>query len=1199
MKKILFILFLSFIMAFAFKSNAYASMDTGDIGGNADDDYLDNTTGKQSFVDGVSEYMSGWLMYVVEEKDNGEVQVKTDVKVWYSYNEPTEKQWSSTKVLDTDTRIGDRHIDLFTDDVKTNAPWGPPVVTSSGSAYASSDGNRARGRAVKNWFTTDTHLTDTLAILWGEGFAKEFIDNEYVLVLEPVYWLQMHVYVESADKYIATGIYGYGTVRGFARIMNNPTYSSVFTSTGSRAFGRYTNYYFPNCCKFEFDQLGLKAPNRTADVNADSDRYARLYNQTMIDYAYGIMTVWAREAGTGTPEVPTDPSNPPDETITYPVAPTKVNIEAYTYNYSDEFNLDKNNDPAGRIPSGEILTNGIEVDSWRVHYAPLKKSGSGTFTASYDIEVVDTSIHEVNISAGRYNEFKDSYPNLRIENGYLYDGSTPLKEEKVTTEYHYYNGYEVPVTKSYEYLYLADGLNSVDFLDFSYAEITNDCYYKNAAGEPMVVHRDNKTFEDIEYKKGKYIISTPTNKSNILIKGCSSVEEGKSIANGRASGDVGNYVVEGDYLTVNGIQFLNGNNPKKNIDPTKYSYPKTNMEVDVKIPFNVRNGHYPTSAKYYYINRTKGLINTTTKDADKTTIEQRILKGYTQNEPVFVHTPVVSPVKLYNTETETQLVPSKVNSDYVDYQLILEHTYSFKFDMGMHLNLQGYGSNDFSKYVKKAEVSFPFDVAIVENETGTDMYTYYKANEWIEVNYREETFFYIPPYALETDYAEIYYRVWAYNSEEIESEQESANLESNNYVAYYKTAVQLSGIIYNFQVVGIQDERLTDAHMNDIYKPHEGRLSVFPYCPYKEERKWGNLNRVGTPWLRYTLDSTITNAWNPRYLLPFSNYKGKEAGQLSYPSVTMSTGTRFAFSVETIANLWDDGIDSIEITPTFRYVDKNGNVDTDILLYTSSTVLDYMPWGSEDEWTYDVELSHDGFRGSFNDAQVKYTMQKYNENNGTNYTYTSNFLYTREMKASYTASKITLNSNLRLLTGHVEELEKNLAREGAGLIQLDDDAVIPLDAETKDRFNYSMQTWFGMYTVPSNEYLHVVRKKDLAGYTDMDDDGDVDLYDYMYSQETGGIAGKGQDDIFQHDGFLVIGFDIVTKNNGEEHLTYHGGLLDMCEVQGIVDEVFASKYFSQNPEEITIQIESGDVAIVDLSKDLLDRTSKVGIMIIN
>lgn len=1189
MKKILFILFMSFTMALMFQSTAYATqITTPDTGGNADNGATGDGGKYNNFQDGVSEDNSGWILYVVDKDGKN----KSGTKLWYSYNAPTTNQYEgqANKKIDVHTRLGNLKPNLKGTDYKTNAPWGPPVWTHSNGPWATNDDEHGRGRAVKNWFVTGDNLEATITKLWGADFYNEFIDNEYVLVLEPIFWLQMHM-KDSNGNFTPIGIYGYGTARGFARIMKEYAYINIggknvkiFGDNGCDAFHRYTNNYYPNCVKFEKEQFGIPVLNKGG----------RLTHDEIINYAYGIMTVWAREAGTG----PIDPTPSDPDNTTKPTVPSKVEVEAYTYNYSDQFNLDKNNDPAGRIPSGEQLTNGILVDSWRVNFKPLINQKTETYTASYQIEIEDTSMHEVKISAGRWDEFKDSYPNLRIENGYLYNGSIPLTEQKVTTEYHWYD-YSVDVDKSYRYYYLA-GMQAVDLLDFSYAEITNDCFYKNAEGNPVVVHKDNKTFKDIEYTQGRGVIQTPTNQYNILLRGYSTVEEGQAAARNRASSDVGSYVCEGDTLIVNGVTFLTGNNYK---DPTKYEYPKTEIEVDVTIPFDTKNGHYPTSAKYVYINHTKDRNEHIKKEASTTTIEERIRPGYTQNEPVFVHTPVVSPVTLHNTESATQLVPSKINSDYVDYQLILEHTYSFTFDMGKHLDLMGYsqGGNvkDFSKYVKKAEVSFPFDVAIVDNSTGTNMYSYYKANEWIEVNYRDETFFYIPTYAIETDYGEIYYRVWAYNSEGENAEEALANTGYTNYVAYYKTAVQLSGIIYNFQVVGIADDRMTDYYLNDVNDKTERWMRVFPYCPNKEERKWGNLNRVGTPWLRYTKDSTITNSWNPRYLLPYSCFKGKMYGQWDYSTFTMATGTTFTFSVETIANLWDENIDSIEITPTFRYVDTEGNVDTDILLYTSSVTTSYIPWGGEKETTYDVDLTHEGFMDSYNKEQVLYTMQKYNEVNGTNYIYPSNFLYTREMKASYTASKIVLNSNLRLLTGHVEELEKNLAREGASLIQLDDDAVITLDEETKDRFNYSMQTWFGMYTVPSEEEFHVVRRKDLAGYTDMDDDGDVDLYDYMYAQELGGISGYGQDEIFQHEGYLVIGFDIVTINNGEEHLTYHGGLLDMCQVQGIEEKVYVSNPKNQNPYETEIIVESGDVAVVDLSKDLTDRRVGVGIMIIN
>lgn len=1153
-----------------FGNNAYATQT--DPGGNA----TGGTTGGDGTLTniqgGVSEYATGWILYVVDEDGNN----KTNTKLWYSYQPPTVDQLELANEvhINIKTRLGGLDTPLVTN-YRENAPWGPPLWTNESGAYANNNGNQARGSIVKNWFTSGENLYIINKELWGEDFAKEFIHNEYILVLEPIYWFQWHA--KNNGVYEPLGVYSYGTARGLAETMK--LYPNIFGNTGCALFGRYTNDYFANCCKFEFDQLGLTAPMKSG----------RLNHEEITSAAYGIMTVWASEAGTGTPDNPT-----PGITTT---APTTAPLDVYTYNYSNNYNLDKNHNPAGRIPSGETLTNGIWVDSWGVQFDLATKSGSQTYSANYKIEIKETSSKQVPVAAGNGNweKYITQYPNLTVgAGGYLYNGSVLITETQTTTttSFHDYTAY---ATKSYSYYYLANGLKDVDVLDFVKAEITNDCFPKT------VVHSDNETYKDYSYSKGRGVIATPVNKTTpILITGHSSLDSAKAAANNRVSSDVGNYSVEGDTLVVNGVTFINGSSF---INPKDYNFPKTQLEVDVTIPFNTKNGHYPTSGKYYYKNHTKNILNYKTKDADKTTIEERIRPGYTQNEPIFVHTPVVSPVTLHNTETVTQLVPEKINSDYVDYQLILEHTYSFTFDMGKHLDLMGYshgGSlSDFAKYVRKAEVSFPFDVAIVTNKTGSDQYAYYKANEWIEVNYREETFFYIPTYAEEMDYAEIYFRVWAYNSEGENTEEILANTGHTNYVAYYKTAVQISGIIYNFQVVAVEDDRLTDAYDATV----TGWESIFPYCPTKEERKWGNLNRVGTPWLRYTLDSTITNSWSPRYLLPFASFDAKKNDTTNYVPYTMARGTTFAYSMETIANLWDENIDSIRIVPTFRYVDKNGNVDEDILVYTSTVNMEYIQWGADNEWTYDVDLTHAGFKDAYTIAQADYTMRKYNENNfgspDRGYSFWSNYLMEEGyMKNSYTASLIELNSHLRLLTGHVEELEKNLAREGSTLIQLDDDAAVPLDAETRDRFNYSMQTWFGMYRVPSGECLHIVRKKDLASYTDMDDDGDVDLYDYMYAQELGGISGKGQDPIFQQEGYLVLNFDIVTINNGERHLTYHGGGLDMCEVQGMQKKVYITDKKGEIPP-IGVTVKSGDVAIIDLSKDLTNRKSTVGIYIIN
>ena len=75
-------------------------------------------------------------------------------------------------------------------------------------------------------------------------------------------------------------------------------------------------------------------------------------------------------------------------------------------------------------------------------------------------------------------------------------------------------------------------------------------------------------------------------------------------------------------------------------------------------------------------------------------------------------------------------------------------------------------------------------------------------------------------------------------------------------------------------------------------------------------------------------------------------------------------------------------------------------------------------------------------------------------------------------------------------------------------------------------------------------------------------------------------------DFIKKDGYLVINFDIKTVNDGQYHLQYYGGNKDQWQMEGCPDTVeVGDKAFN---DTITIPVESGDVAIVDLEKSTMD-----------
>lgn len=271
----------------------------------------------------------------------------------------------------------------------------------------------------------------------------------------------------------------------------------------------------------------------------------------------------------------------------------------------------------------------------------------------------------------------------------------------------------------------------------------------------------------------------------------------------------------------------------------------------VLIPRDVANGVYPTSLQVTFLKRL--LDNSTGKTFSETPINAHIKPGFQKNEPVYVHTPVVGPVSILDATTGTQLITENMTNDSeivnkdgtttdggVIAELLLDHEYTFRFDPARHRAIQGYSPNGeermYNKYVLAKWVRFPFHVGMpkedgslkffqpIEDAEHEDKGIYY--TDWIECNFNpdndsghdsdvdEETQFYIPPFAEEKDYWEIQYMVLSSNvydehgKDHMDAKEAYHNVLWNegqsgvNYIATYKVPVEVSGIIYDFQIIG-------------------------------------------------------------------------------------------------------------------------------------------------------------------------------------------------------------------------------------------------------------------------------------------------------------------------------------------------------------------------------------------------------------
>lgn len=468
-----------------------------------------------------------------------------------------------------------------------------------------------------------------------------------------------------------------------------------------------------------------------------------------------------------------------------------------------------------------------------------------------------------------------------------------------------------------------------------------------------------------------------------------------------------------------------------------YVIEEDQMTKGVQIPISTLNGKYDTTLTATYIRIMAHDDNKEEKEkkASSTTENSkdhpigRVTDGGNEdtgfrdeNEPIVVHTPVISPVSLYDntgkisedhkSNESTQVVQPtqdgksvKWNKELTDkgiesYNLLLDGTYTLNFEPYKWLDsdngsasseagknqaadnlnndstregnrsstydstkdpvsidnpdgkdgydLPGYGESGkpskYDEFISQRRVRFPFDVAIVNNGSDNGEKYYSAVNEdqgqkwteWITLK-DNKCQFYIPTWAVESSekfgvnaiakynaasnsYGDNFYciqfDVEAYNATGEETDGEDMNnSDLNKYHATFQIPVNVSGIIYDFQILGVNDRDMFYGYSNDLNESVE-----YAFSPFKEEKKSGNKNRFGTDSIRQTLDGLLRKGWDTSNILPLS--KGKSN---AYKSMgTLWKGSRFSWSVKTIANLSDKN-DYIKIRPRFRYIDANGN----------------------------------------------------------------------------------------------------------------------------------------------------------------------------------------------------------------------------------------------------------------------------------
>jgi len=912
------------------------------------------------------------------------------------------------------------------------------------------------------------------------------------------------------------------------------------------------------------------------------------------------------------------------------------------------YHTDATYDVGEGIPSGKSLTNGIVADDWYGSYAYSERSVSDDFTPSYNISyTVETKVSTSSGSKTVKVETSRSALYYAIRSLQLYSYNGVIVSNDSYGKATYGNPY------SLEWDALINGTRPTGADSYSPDDLAHIDY--EDTGDPGL---NAGTFDH-----------EPSEEELIAASGAQDHADKKRIK----------VIAKNDKLTVNGNIYVDnteatGTSTETVVCPTPVdiacasasavaSRAKLNdgdfsvreEETTQTVPRSKNNGKYPTSLQATYMNVLSNSTEVTSKSGVEAILKDTRTYGsrtdvFEENEPVVVHTPVISPVSIYegiNTGTgqrndttkkatgATQLVntpPTEVDGMTL-YTMRLDKTYTIKFDPYKWLSeevrsgnmseekitdifghsgfdISGYGeSGDPSKYdeyVQLKQVRFPFDVAWVDQSSGEEHYVYTKSDgytDWVDIqsNNNYTISFYIPSWAKESttkygaslsEYYKIQFRVEAYNTgTNKNATEDTMNSKLSNYVATYDVPVNLSGWMYGFQIVGTNDKDMFNG-----YEEGASESTDFPFCISKQEKKSGTKNRVGGNSVRYTLDGTLTKKWNSKNTTPMSAGSSLVYNQMG----ALWKGTTFSYSFKTIANLGDDN-DTISIQPGLRYYDKTLTLHPDVAIYYTDSSGKFIEYGSDRDTANQktVVLANKQFDGSWyqgskflKDAGISETSLGYSLPDDLTYTAnelgitTEKFLNTKNK--SYCLSNIKLDKNLRILSGHEEELERNLSTTqdqndfnslNAHFAKTDGTTV---DAKDADKFKRSMQTWYGQYTIPNK--LFICDRSDLEKVGDLDGDGDTDLDDYALKYP---LSEKSY--LWFTDGYLVLNFDIESQNGGVDHLKYGGGTDDMWKDEDARQEVEVPK--NGSTEGGTLHLRSGDIALIDLRYSVSDKYS--------
>lgn len=552
--------------------------------------------------------------------------------------------------------------------------------------------------------------------------------------------------------------------------------------------------------------------------------------------------------------------------------------------------------------------------------------------------------------------------------------------------------------------------------------------------------------------------------------GSSYVQSNETTAEGvhaAASSGLSALITQNDVLKINGKVILG----EHGYYPERLKPELTNSNVlfqsGLKIPPEVLNQAYPTTGTITY----ERIYAVNPRGEQEMTFP---LAG----NPVSVHTPVCIDMSVSDDDEHNQK-PEPIESIS---GLVLARPFTVSLsNRGAHRDIPGYGTRDYSAYVKDRQIRFGFDVYLGSDREGT----FLRGNTWHSLKnlgigtQKDKITFYLPTWVDEGVYELEVRSLAANDATEGSSAEEKANLDPSHYAAYATQYVEVSGRVYDFKVTDIEDPGWETFF-------HKGK---------------GNPEPSGKVFFTGPRNINGERESQRKYVLPVMPGKNDMPG---YQERAVKLGYAVRFEIRTIGNYYDR-YDFLQIMPRFYYVDRNGKNRQEVDLYYSTPSNPLVKVGSDkDTLTHamkmdfrrrgiDIEEFRDTagamhrLRGGMNDYSEAEWMEAFPQISQSGVTL-------------YKYYKILMSEPVRSYVGPQRAIPESVDR---------------------DKALASVQKWYGEYCLPA-DCLAVPKGTDLSKERNLTKSSSVFLKDGYIIVNCGDISVINDDD-FEHPSLKYAG----------------------------------------------------------------------------